>query len=228
MKKIIFGIFAHPDDEAFGPCGTFLTESRAGSELHFITLTSGDSGVNLDNHEDLGAVRLKEWQKSGRLMGASTMTYFGYRDGKLDNTSMTEIANRLVEHVSDTLKTAPDDAEVEFIAFDLNGLTGHIDHIVASRAACLAFYTLKKQDSRLARVRLYCLSEDQQPTANTDWIYMEQGQPAARIDDVVDARALHDEIIEVMRAHHTQRQDCETTIKNRGPSLGLDHFIVMR
>ena len=37
MKKIIFGIFAHPDDEAFGPSGTLLLETRSGTELHLIT-----------------------------------------------------------------------------------------------------------------------------------------------------------------------------------------------
>ena len=32
MNKIIFGIFAHPDDEAFGPSGALLKAVREGAE----------------------------------------------------------------------------------------------------------------------------------------------------------------------------------------------------
>ena len=45
MKRVIFGIFAHPDDEAFGPSGTLLMETKAGTELHLITLTLGEAGI---------------------------------------------------------------------------------------------------------------------------------------------------------------------------------------
>ncbi|MFZ2494806.1 MAG: PIG-L family deacetylase [Candidatus Saccharimonadales bacterium] len=62
MKKVIFGIFAHPDDEAFGPAGTLIQEVQNGSEVHLITLTAGQAGSNPDNHEDPGAIRLKEWK----------------------------------------------------------------------------------------------------------------------------------------------------------------------
>lgn len=225
MKKIIFGIFAHPDDEAFGPSGTLLLETKAGADLHIITLTSGDAGVNLDGHSDLGSVRLEEWRKAGALMGASTMEYFGYKDGKLDNQSMIEIADRLIDYIGKMLKTAPEDTEVEFMTLDLNGLTGHIDHIVAARAACLTFYTLKKSDNRLTRIRFSCIPDSISPTDNTDWIYMEAGHPLEEIDETVDARHLRDEILEIVHAHHTQRDDGETYIKNRGADLGLNYFL---
>jgi LmbE family N-acetylglucosaminyl deacetylase len=226
MKKIIFGIFAHPDDEAFGPSGTLLLETKSGTELHLITLTSGDAGINLDGHADLGSVRLEEWHKAGALMGASTMEYFGYKDGQLNNQSMIEIAGRLIEYIDSFLKDAPKDAEIEFMTLDLNGLTGHIDHIVAARAACLAFYTLKKSDSRLTRIRFSCMPDSLLPTYNTDWIYMEAGHPMTEINETVDARHLTQEILEIVHTHHTQRGDGEAYIKNRGANLGLNYFLV--
>lgn len=226
MNKIIFGIFAHPDDEAFGPSGTLLMETKAGTILHLITLTSGDAGVNLDDHANLGEVRLKEWHEAGRLMGAISMEYFGYKDGQLNNQSMIKITGRLIEHIGALIKDAPKDAQIEFMTLDLNGLTGHIDHIVAARAACLAFYTLKKSDQRFSRIRFSCIPESLLPAHNTDWIYMEQGRPVGEIGEVVDARTLHDEILEIVHAHHTQRGDGEAYTKNRGADLGLDYFLV--
>ena len=64
MKKVIFGIFAHPDDESFGPSGTLLKLRRSGYDLHLIVLTDGEAGVNPDGIENLGEVRLQEWRRS--------------------------------------------------------------------------------------------------------------------------------------------------------------------
>jgi len=226
MKKIIFGIFAHPDDEAIGPAGTLLHETHGGAELHLVTLTRGEGGTNPDNEADLGAVRQKEWEQSARLLGAKTTNYLGYKDGHLDNTVMIEAAERIETIVCKAIEGAPADTEIEFVAFDLNGLTGHIDHIVASRAACLGFYRLKETDKRFKRILLNCVPYSDWPTDNTNWIYMERGRRDNEVDEIVDARHLHDQLLEIIRAHHSQRGDGETHIKNRGADLGLNYFIV--
>jgi LmbE family N-acetylglucosaminyl deacetylase len=226
MKKIIFGIFAHPDDEAIGPAGTLLHETHGGAELHLITLTRGEGGMNPDNEPDLGAVRQKEWEQSAKLLGAKSTHYLGYKDGHLDNIVMIEAAEKIIERISTLLKDTPEDTHIEFIAFDLGGLTGHIDHIVASRAACLAFYRLKVSDKRFTRILLNCLPYTQAPTDDTSWIYMEKGRRENEVDEIVDARHLNDQLLEVIRAHHSQRSDGETHIKNRGVDLGLNYFIV--
>lgn len=226
MKKIIFGIFAHPDDEALGPAGTLLQETRAGTELHLITLTAGEAGANPDALSDLGAARLEEWRAAGRLLGAKTMEFFGYRDGRLNNIDMIEISKKLVNYIPVILKDAPEDVAVELMSLDLNGYTGHIDHIVAARAACFAFYKLKEIDPRFRRIRLACLPSDLVPTANTDWIFMERGRLPSEIDEVVDARELKEDILKVMKVHHTQRSDYEFNLRQQGDNLGRNHFIV--
>lgn len=226
MKKIIFGIFAHPDDEAIGPAGTLLLETKAGSELHLITLTAGESGMNPDNHADLGSVRLEEWHRAGSLIGATHMHHLGYQDGNLSNKSLLSVAESIEELVRNTLEQADDDVTVEFMAFDLNGLTGHIDHIVASRAACLVFYRMKPYEPRLERVRLFCLPHETHPDPDTNWVYMEPGRAKSEIGVTVDARELRDEIVGIVRTHHTQRSDGERHIENSGDTLGLEHFVV--
>lgn len=226
VKKIIFGIFAHPDDEAFGPSGTLLLETRAGTELHLITLTAGENGMNPDSHQDLASVRLKEWRTAGRLMGASTMHHFGYIDGTLGNADHIAITARLETLVRGVASQQTEPVEIEFMSTDLNGITGHIDHIVAGRSACLAFYRLKAAGLPLSRIRLACLARAQLATPNTDFTFMEAGHPAAEIDETVDARAVASEVRAIMRAHHTQRQDGEVHIARRGDDVAVNHFIV--
>lgn len=225
MKKLLFGIFAHPDDEAFGPGGTLIKAVHDGTELHLITLTLGQNGTNPDNAPDLGVVRREEWLKSGQIMGASSQHELGYTDGQLSNIDMIEIADKVQHIVRET--AASQDVEIEFMGFDLNGLTGHIDHIVATRALCLAFYRFKQHDSRFTRIHLFCLPESQNPAINTNWIYMEAGRTPEQIDEIIDAREYHSQIIEVMRVHHSQRGDAETQIRALGRDIGLNHFMIL-
>jgi len=225
VKKLLFGIFAHPDDEAFGPGGALIKAVHDGAELHLITLTLGQNGTNPDNVADLGAARREEWLKSGQIMGAVGQHELGYIDGRLCNIDMLEIAEK-IQHIVQGA-TADRDVEVEFMGFDLNGLTGHIDHIVASRALCLAFYRLKQHDSRFTRINLFCLPKEQNPTTNTKWIFMEAGRTPEEVNEIIDAREYQRQIIEVMRIHHSQRGDAEAQIGAPGRDIGINHFITL-
>jgi len=227
MKKIIFGIFAHPDDEAFtGVAGALLLEVQAGTELHLILLTDGAAGTNPDALPNLGEERLEEWRAAGELLGAASVHHFGYADGQLNNEIMTEAGARAMELARGILATAPVDATVEFITLDLNGYTGHIDHIVAARTAAWVFYRLKATDSRLSRIRFACLPEQLAPQQNTDWIFMEKGRSPQEVDETIDARGLRDQIAAIVQTHHTQRADGQAYMASAGDSLGMGYFIV--
>lgn len=226
MNKIIFGIFAHPDDEAFGPSGALLKLVHEGAELHLITLTNGDSGMNPDSVDDLGKTRLKEWKNASKLLGAKTIHHLGYKDGGLNNIAMIEVGTTLIKMIKEKLKKTPKDTEIEFMTLDLNGLTGHIDHIVAARAACFAFYRLKEKDPRFTRILFSCLARTHYPTLDTSWIFREQGRSANEINEIVDAREYRDEIVAIAKCHTTQRKDCEHFLKTAGDSLGMNYFIV--
>ena len=229
MKRIIIGIFAHPDDEIMGPGGTLLLESRSGADLHLITFTDGRAGTNPDNLKDLGVTRLNEWRSAGVLLGAKTMHHLGYDDGALNNLTMIEATARISIIIESILKDEPtNDTEIELITLDLNGLTGHIDHIVAARTACHVFYNFKNQDPRFIRLRLFCLPADEYPVDNTEWIYMEKGRSNEEVDEVIDATALNDSIREIIRVHSTQRDDGERIIARQKEMLGKNHFIIKR
>lgn len=227
MQKVIFGIFAHPDDEAFGPSGTMLREVKSGAELHLIMLTAGQNGLNPDNVENLTEVRLEEWHHSGQLLGASSMHHLGYVDGELDNRSLISAADKIETIVQTVFKKHSDTVEIEFISMDTNGITGHVDHIVASYAAHLAFYKLKQASLPIRRLRLACIPREQtgdQP--NTEFVFMEPGRLPGEIDEIIDNSEYIDEITEIMRCHHTQREDCEKHFKHLGNKVAINHFII--
>lgn len=225
MQKILFGLFAHPDDEAFGPVATLLKEVSEGTELHLVVLTAGENGTNPDNVPDLGEVRLQEWHEAGKLIGAASMHHFGYTDGMLNNLNHLEITDRFADLVKETV-VGREDIEVEFMSLDLNGYTGHIDHIVAARSACLAFYRLRAAGLPMTRTRLFCWARNTQPETNIDFVYMEPGHSPEEIDEAVDASAYLEKAHVVMQTHITQRGDYEWTIAKHGDQLGINHFIV--
>ncbi len=222
MKKILFGIFAHPDDEAFGPSGTLLDEVHRGTELHLICLTGGENGENPDNAIDLKGTRLKEWRAAGALLGASSMHHLGFTDGTLNNQDQLKAAAMIERIILDTVDTR--DVLVECISMDLNGVTGHIDHIVASRTTCLVYERLKRQGVPINTVRLACVTNEQVPVASIDFVFMEQGREQEMINETVDARKYQDEIRAIIACHHSQRKDGINLIETRGATLGIDTF----
>jgi LmbE family N-acetylglucosaminyl deacetylase len=225
MQKILFGIFAHPDDEAFGPVATLVKEVQNGTELHLILLTAGENGVNVDNVPNLAEVRMQEWQTAGKLIGASSMTHLGYEDGTLNNLNHLEIAVKINELVTETVD-GRENIEIEFMSLELNGYTGHIDHIVAGRSACLAFYQLRDAGKPMKRVRLACLTREEVPEVNTSFVFMEPGKTSEEIAETIDGRENIDKIHEIMRAHHSQHNDYEIVTKYKGDKLGIDHFLI--
>jgi LmbE family N-acetylglucosaminyl deacetylase len=227
MKKVIIGIFAHPDDEAFGPCGTLLMEKAASNEIHLICATSGQSGMNPDGYDDLGAKRLKEWQAAGELLGADSMNQLGYQDGMLSNNLYMEVAGKIETIVAETIEGRSDIESIEFMSLDLGGLTGHLDHIFMSRVACYVFYKLKAADERLSRIRLACLSLADVPASNTNWLYMDAGRAKDEVGETIDASEHLEKIDEIMRCHHSQRKDYETVKAARGDLIAVNHFVVL-
>jgi LmbE family N-acetylglucosaminyl deacetylase len=154
------------------------------------------------------------------------MQFLGYKDGTLSNLDMIKICKQLTDLISAVVQHEPKDTVVELMSLDLNGLTGHIDHIVAARSACYAFYHLKEHDARFSRIRLACIPENQAATHNTSWLFMEAGRSKREIDETVDATAHQDQLRAIVQAHHTQRSDGKKYLQTVGDNLGMNYFIV--
>ncbi len=82
MTRRLLGVFAHPDDESFGPAGTLAVHSAAGVDVHIVTMTDGAAGAPASGYPDgdeLAAIRRDELQAAAKELGA-TLHHLPYRD----------------------------------------------------------------------------------------------------------------------------------------------------
>ncbi len=231
MKKVLFGIFAHPDDEGFGPSATLYKATQAGADVHLILVTDGEAGRNPDNVTNLGEVRLKEWANSGKLIGVKSGHALHYPDGGLDNDLYLEIAQKILTYIEITLGHYHEPITVDFMTFDSGGISGHLDHIAVSCITTFVYLTLREQakpNITLGVLKYFCLPKVSVPQANINWLYMPAGKVAAEIDEIVDNRDVISHKLEIMRAHHSQREDMKQVLALQ-ESIGTtehmqDHF----
>lgn len=75
-------MFAHPDDESFGPAGTLAVHSAAGVDVHIVTMTDGAAGApaaGFPDGDELALIRREELRAAARQLGA-TLHHQPYRD----------------------------------------------------------------------------------------------------------------------------------------------------
>lgn len=212
MKKILFGLFAHPDDEANGPSGTLIKMARDGTDIHLLCLTDGKAGMNIDSYTNLAEVRSKEWQAAGKLIGAKTMQQFNYGDGTLCNNMYHEIATLVEKHIKNVLESYQEPVEINFMTFGNNGLTGHIDHLAASAIATYIFVRLKNMPAsskrHIGKLR-YFYFPPSKLDHDVSYVYFPAGLAPEAADEVVDIASVADQKRAVMKAHYSQRSDTD-------------------
>ena len=201
MKKVVFGIFAHPDDEAFGPAGTLLRLKAEGCDIHLILLTDGEAGSNPDDETELGIVRLAEWRRAAKILGADSIHALHYPDGGLDRIAPEQLTTSANAVVAVVLGTYTEPTEVSFMTFEPAGLTGHRDHIAASNLTTRIAEAIGPCD-----IWYFCLDGTQAPLEDTAYY-----EPRARQDDYITTRVdvAHylPDIYRMIDAHISQRSD---------------------
>ena len=68
MKKIVLGIFAHPDDAEIICTGTLSLLKKAGWDIHIATLAPGDKGTAEYSREEITIIRKAEAVNSVQLL----------------------------------------------------------------------------------------------------------------------------------------------------------------
>jgi len=79
MRKIILGIFAHPDDAEFVCAGTLSLLKNAGWTIHIATMAPGDKGTAVYSREEISRIRKAEAANAAGIIDA-TYHCLGFED----------------------------------------------------------------------------------------------------------------------------------------------------
>jgi LmbE family N-acetylglucosaminyl deacetylase len=134
----LLGVFAHPDDDAYGIGGTLALE-RDRLEPTVILATSGGAGEISDpalaTPENLAEVREGEERAALAALGwpEAPVHFLRYPDGRLKDVDSAELEERLVGLMAQIRPHV-------VVTFGPEGITKHDDHITIGQAATDAFH----------------------------------------------------------------------------------------
>ncbi|MCX7860973.1 MAG: PIG-L family deacetylase, partial [Chloroflexus sp.] len=148
-RPVLLAVFAHPDDESFGPGGTLARYAWSGVAVHLICATGGEEGTVdaalLNGYESVAALRRAELLRAAEALGLSSVTLLGYRDSGMPGTDANrhpaalinqpreQVVAQLVRHIR---RLRPQ----VVITFDPIGGYRHPDHIAIHEATVAAFH----------------------------------------------------------------------------------------
>ncbi|MFA7194088.1 MAG: PIG-L family deacetylase [Candidatus Paceibacterota bacterium] len=216
MKPLV-AIFAHPDDEAFGPGGMIALEA-AKRDVFLICVTDGSAGQNsLRSKKELSAIRKEELLNSAKALGIKGVIFLNYKDGTLSNQYYHKIANR----IENSLKKIDPDT---LLTFESNGVSGHLDHIAVS---FITTYVFKKMKS-IRKLLYYCVDEDEGNIFRDNYfIYFPNGHKHKEMDLKVDISPVWDKKVEALCTHKSQKHDCEKILKYLSNRPKFEYFMVL-
>ncbi len=143
----ILAVFAHPDDESFGPGGTLAKYARQGIPIFLLTATRGEAGEitypTLLQGRSLAEVRTEELRCAAQTLGIQEVVLLGYRDSGMQGDPENahpealiqaedqDIAFQIVQYIRMWRPTV-------VLTFEPHGGYGHPDHIKISRVTRIA------------------------------------------------------------------------------------------
>lgn len=211
MRNIVC-IFAHPDDEAFGPSGTIAKFTKK-DRVYIICVTDG--GTYGD--KKLAQIRKLELENSGKILGVKKIYFLGFKDGTLSNNLYHEVAKK-IEVVLKKLKPET------LITFEPRGVSGHLDHISVTMITNFLFDKLPF----IKKVLFYCIDTKYRKFIKHYFIYFPSGYEKNEIDLVVDITYVYRQKIESIKAHVSQRGDGEAIQKMLSKLPKAEYFLVSK
>lgn len=133
--RSLLGLWAHPDDESYLSAGLMDRVLRAGGRVTVVILTDGEAGFAADDPrpvEERRALRRSELRAAMAALGVHDVRFVGLPDGGLADLGEDEPLAAFRAALADV---RPDVT----VTFGPDGITGHDDHVVASRLATEAW-----------------------------------------------------------------------------------------
>jgi LmbE family N-acetylglucosaminyl deacetylase len=170
--RSVLAVVAHPDDESFALGGLLAAFAAAGARVSVLCLTRGEASTLHGVAGDLGQLRADELTAAAAALGVHHVTLLAHPDGGLPETDLDVLA-------TDVLGSARAAEADGLVAFDLTGVTGHLDHATATAAA------IRAADALGLPVLAWTLPEPVVHRLRDEYDVCFEGRPAHEIDLVV-------------------------------------------
>jgi LmbE family N-acetylglucosaminyl deacetylase len=210
-------VFAHPDDDAFGPAGSLILLKEK-YDIYFLCATRGEAGTNHSKKQDAQIQDLREQEAiaSSQVIGAKDIHFLDFLDGSLCNNTYHSLTKAIQGYVE---RYKPE----VLMTFEPRGVSGHLDHIAVSLATHYVF----KHTPEIKKLMLYCNSRRQTDTLLKQYfIYVPHGYEAHEIDEVYDISSVWERKVEAIRCHKTQLKDAKNLLSHPRVMFMEDHFLI--
>lgn len=216
QKPVAFALFAHPDDEAFGPGGSIALLAKT-HDVYLLCATKGEAGENYDKDgQDLPNKRAAELERAARILGVKQVYFLGFVDGELKNNNYHAVAQAITT-LAETHKPEL------FLTYENRGISGHLDHIAVSMIASFVFHKL----DYVKEIHYFCMSEKQRGVGQTYFVYFPPGYSDREITKKVDITSVLDIKIAALKEHTSQIQDIDALLKSHRDAFKEECFIVI-
>jgi LmbE family N-acetylglucosaminyl deacetylase len=147
-ERVLLAIFAHPDDESFGPGGTLAKYAREGVKVWYACGTDGNAGTvdaeMLEGYKSTSQLRAAELCCAAQTLGLAGIDWLAYRDsgmrGAPENDHPDSLFQAPLEKVVGQLVASIRKHRPQVILCDNQyGGYGHPDHIKLHQATMIAF-----------------------------------------------------------------------------------------
>jgi LmbE family N-acetylglucosaminyl deacetylase len=142
MNLTLLVVFAHPDDESFGPAATLAKYVAEGVRITLVCATRGEVGEisdpQLATPETLGEVREEELRCACRAIGIQELRLLGYRDGQMSSYDPQEVEGKVVRAIREVRPQV-------VLTFGPDGISGHLDHVTIGKATTDAFFSAEDE-----------------------------------------------------------------------------------
>lgn len=208
MKTLVC-VFAHPDDEAFGPGGTIAKFSKT-HNVYVLCATKGEGGGS-------GKVRARELRASAKILGVKKVYFLGFEDGTLSNNLYHELASKIRNKL---LKFRPG----IIITFEPQGVSGHIDHITVSMVTSFVVQKLPF----VKTVLQFCRPERFSKARQDYFIYFPPGYKRSEVDKVINISEVWETKVKAMLCHKSQIPDVKRILELQQKLPKEEYFLVLK
>jgi LmbE family N-acetylglucosaminyl deacetylase len=216
MKRVLC-VFAHPDDEAFGPGGTIAKLAKE-HEVFILCATKGQRGeVSKRISGTLGQERAKELSASAKILGVKKVFFLGFKDGTLSNSLYHKLAEKVKKYV--------DELQPEtLLTYEPHGVSGHIDHITVSMVTNFVF----DRSPFVKKLMMHAVHNEVASLRKDYFIYFPPGYPLSEIDEIVETHDVWDQKVAAMYCHESQMHDIKRILEMYEKRPKREYFLVRK